>query len=133
MKSTFIALVFATLFVLVGGRRIGEVEQEHGDLIEKPKRELDPAYYFGRASGYFGAFGGGDPDAYRLFDPEVNYQGFGGLGHYFRVIVACVDDDCIEHVRTVGVVHYEYRYIKAIAATLPLDEIFRLNIETNVE
>jgi hypothetical protein len=49
------------------------------------------------------------------------------------VIVACTDDDCIENSRTIGEVHYEYRYIKAIVATIPLDHLVRLDVEANVE
>jgi hypothetical protein len=58
MKSTFIALVITGLSALVSGRRIGEVEQEHGN---KPKRELTTVLELDPAFGYFGAFGGWRP------------------------------------------------------------------------
>jgi hypothetical protein len=212
MKNTYVTLIFTALVGLAVGRignRGDEVEQEHGDFIEKPKRELDlagfgglrtedsgglerdvdPAFYSGDLfnSGLYGGFGPGAENSgglYREVDPgysgdlfnsglyggfgpgaensgglnrEVDpgysgdlfnsglYGGFGpgaensdGLNREvgpddYRVFVACKDDGCMERVKSLGQVHYEYRYIKAIAVTIPLDTLARLNVDADVE
>jgi hypothetical protein len=194
MKNTYVTLIFTALVGLAVGR-IGdhgdEVDQEHGDFIEKLERELDLTAFGGLRtedsgnSDLYGGFGpgaensgglarevdpsySGDPGLYGGFGPGAEnpgglnreedpgfysgdlfnsglYGGFGsgaensgGLNREvdpsdYRVLVACKDDGCMERVKSLGQVHYEYHYIKAIAVTIPLDTLARLIADADVE
>jgi hypothetical protein len=168
MKNTHLKLILTALVGLAVGR-IGDhgvgVNQEHGNFIEKPERELDLTAFGGlRTEGsgdllnsdLYGGFGPGaenSGDFTREVDPGYLgdlfnaglYGGFGpgaensgGLNREvgpddYRVIVACKDDGCMERVKSLGQVHYEYRYIKAIAVTIQLATLARLNVDADVE
>jgi hypothetical protein len=139
MESTYAALICAALFGLAIGR-IGdggdEVDQGHGDLIEKPERELDHTAFGGLGTEH--SDGLSDPGYYGGFGAVGAAEYSGGLNREFgtgdnRVYVVCKDDGCMERVKSLGQVHYEYRYIKAIAVTIPLYTLVRINGEADVE
>ena len=89
-------------------------------------REVDPGYSGDPFnSGLYGGFGPGAENSGGL-NREVGPDDY-------RIIVACKDDGCMERVKSLGQVHYEYRYIKAIAVTIPLDTLARLNADADVE
>ena len=88
--------------------------------------EVDPGYSGDPFnSGLYGGFGPGAENSGGL-NREVGPDDY-------RIIVACKDDGCMERVKSLGQVHYEYRYIKAIAVTIPLDTLARLNADADVE